>query len=79
MRTRVIWVYHSCNAATALLPTHQPQVRQPLRPLGQGSELLMYLVSLNDGLLNVSAHTITLIKQLYLSNYVMTPKQEHSS
>jgi len=53
IRTRVIWVYQSRSVTTALLLTHQPQVRQPLRPLGQGSELLMYLFSLNDGLLNV--------------------------
>ena len=72
-------MYQSRSAVTALLPTHQPQVRQPLRPLGQGFELLMYLFSLNDGLLNVPTCTVTLIKQLYLSNYVTTPKEEHSS
>ena len=45
-------------AATALLPTHKPQVRKPLRPLGQGSELLMYPLSLNDELLNAPACSV---------------------
>jgi hypothetical protein len=54
-------------AATALLPTYRPQVGKLLRPLGQGSELCMYLFSLNEGLRSNPACTaVTLVTQLYL-------------
>lgn len=55
-------------AVTALLPTYNPLVHNPLQPVGRVSDPFIHLFSPNDGLLSDPACITRLTAQLYLSS-----------